>query len=98
MIIDVHDDWSVKAFLCEKQMIKKSSEDENVTLNFRVADDFRWSYKVYAAENSVMMNWVLQRSFEVYKGLVDLGMLNREAERRLLRDRYKAPQQDVRED
>jgi hypothetical protein len=79
-------------------MIKKTSDDESVTLNFRVHDDFRWRYKVYAAENGLMMNWVLQRSFEVYKGLVELGMLNREVERRLLRDRFKTSQQDVRED
>lgn len=79
-------------------MIKKTNDEENVTLNFRVTDEFRWMYKVYAAENSVMMNWVLQRSFEVYKNIVDLGMLNREAERRLLRDRFKAPRQEARED
>lgn len=79
-------------------MIKQNKDDENVTLNFRVSDGFRWNYKVYAAENSLMMNWVLQRSFEVYKGLVDLGVLNRDAERRLLRDRFKGTHQEARED
>lgn len=71
-------------------MIKSAHDDDNVTLNFRVTSEFRWAYKLYAAENSIMMNWTLQRSFEVYRGLVELGVLDRDAERKLMRSRFKA--------
>lgn len=74
-------------------MVKSVRDDENVTLNFRVNSEFRWAYKLYAAENSIMMNWTLQRSFEVYRGLVELDVLDRDAERKLMRSRFKAPPQ-----
>lgn len=72
------------------------NDEESVALNFRVDSDFRLAYKIYAAENSIMMNWMLQRSFEVYRGLVDLGVLDRDAERKLMRTRFKAPPQTER--
>ena len=73
-----------------KYMTQQTGQDQGVTLNFKVSHDFKWEYKQYAANHSIMMNWILQRSFEVYRGLIEQGLLDSEAESRLLRGRFRA--------
>lgn len=49
------------------QNLEKTPPLETETLNFKVKDEFKREYKVYAASHGMSMIDLLQKSYQLYK-------------------------------